>query len=215
MTPQAKLQGFLRDLLTLEVSTLVVDQIPDYVVLDVTQQLDGLAKQWERTYRPASAGPQAPIEPENAIGSPAPLQNRFRSIAAARGASSAARAGSPTGFAAKSAAPAPEDTVAARAQLLASLLPPSDDEIREQPEERLLAIRRIATLGAAPIALHTMLSVSGDLVNLVAKEFSGPDQADVRALHAEGVQHALGWWRTLSQFVVDCLGAVLGKIKEP
>jgi hypothetical protein len=214
VTPQAKLQGFLRDLLTLEVSTLVVDQIPDYVVLDVNQQLEGLAKQWERASGSASAGLQAPIEPENAAGSPAPLRNRFRSIAAARGARSAVRAGLPAGLAAPIAAAPPEDIVTARAQLLATLLPPSDEEIREQPEEKLLAIRRIAALGAHPIALHTMLSVNGDLVNLVAKEFSGPDQADVRALHAEGVQHALGWWRTLSQFVVDCLGTILGKIQE-
>lgn len=244
MANDSKLQAFLSDLLTLEVTTVVLDEIPSHVALDVKRQVAETGARMAARHRRhlERSRPDALEGAESASGAsrrraragkePAEgtsLKAVFQGIAdsgvedgsgsADEAEEAVARAPRAKASAALEGQPAlpPEDQPAharrvERARVLAELLPDSDAELEELAVDRRMALRRMATLADYPIALHTTLSVSGDLMNLCASAHTGPEGAAIRALHAEGVANAIGWWKSLAQAVAGFLGLVLETI---
>jgi hypothetical protein len=251
---QNKLESFFKDLLTLEVTTVVVDEIPPEVVLDVKRQVAVTGRRmWTQMAAStttagataagaAMAGPEAGAVAENGKPPqstppqptppqptpPSSLKDMLDAVArhgarakadleqklhSAKTNQEAALAMSPADAEVAQNEAAESARRGERASVLLALLPQDDAEDMDTlPEERRVALRRVATLANYPIALHTTISVSGDLTTLCAREHAGPSGAAVRALHAEGVANAIGWWRVLADSIAGFLKNVLDAI---
>lgn len=230
-----KLQDYLRDILTLEVTTVVVDRIPDLVTLDLGSQVHEsvkrLAKRIDESSAiateaaPAAAAPAASAATLDSLS----LDELFARVEAASrrpGREAAMPETAPiavltkgqAGPAPRSSESLPRQQLIERVQMIRMLLPTTGAQEARQlggsspaqtPEQQRMALQRLIILGDQPIGLHTTLSVGGDIVNLVARELTGPESASVRQIHGEGVSHAIGWWRALAELVADGLGRVL------
>ncbi len=259
-----KLQGYLRDLLTLEVTTIVLDEIPDQVTLDLKSHLETMIGKWHEDTHPATrsvdSGPDgtkmrsAPADGPRGQGSGAGAREgasqwtttyaKLQQLAETAPGESAdgEDEGSPVTAdaapAAGGAAPGPGGVRSsdlrlsrrrkgpsratralrgARAKMMLDLCsngPGAEAPLEDLPEKRRLALRRIATLGDSPIAAHTTLSVSGDLVNLISSECATAEGELIRRMHVEGVTNAIGWWNSMAVFVRDTLGSILGLISS-
>ncbi len=229
-----KLSDYLRDLLTLEVTTIVVDRIPEHVTLDLKTQLRVMGDEWANdaarrrgdTESSATTAPRgtAPAKHRSlhalfaTIASAGPAvrapSRSPREVAASTETVGVRTKGDEGGAEGKVASPAEPAEVrrAERAKLIRDLLPSDDQELDVLPEKARIALRRMATLGDCPISAHTTLSVNGDLVNLIAADLAKPEYADVRRMHAEGVTNAIGWWNSVAAFVRDVLGSLLDAI---
>jgi hypothetical protein len=188
VTLQRNIESHLRDLLTLEVTTVVVSEIPPEIV-------QGLRGRIESLERGLTQGTEAKKN----------LGERFMDLAR----SMAKGELPPLEWPSDGSAP-DQDRMMAMAQLMHGMR-----DVDELPPEKWI----LTTLGHHPIALHTTISVSGDLVTLVAEKYTKDEKKAIRDVHAEGIRHAVGFWTTIGEFAVSglnvILGALVGKLQDP
>lgn len=239
-----KVEAFLKGLLTLEITTVVVDEIPPDVMISMRDQLTLMGQRMRETEDAAptpgrardatsvsnegaaEAARSAKKDTKPATTEPASLKELFGAIAKEAQAKAREKADMATGRtgqesttrlteqqiqAAREEA-AKQDRRSERARVLHDLLPPTDAELETLSGEQHATLRRMLALGDHPIALHTTISVSGDVTNLCARRYAGPSGEAIRALHAEGVSHAIGWWKSLAEGVAGFLQALLQAI---
>ncbi len=204
---------YLQDLLTLEVTTIVVDNIPDEIVCDLSTRVEMLLKKLEALPgdEHLHADPAATSDAANGAPAERDLGQRYeRSAHKMRAIPSMATASVPS----DAMASVPDSE---RLMAISSLLRgvKNFDDIKNMPGNKRLALQRLSVLGHHKIAMHTSLSVGRDIVTMMDSEFTTADQKPVRDIHADSIRHAISWWAALGDFVVDGLSRILGGTAKP
>ncbi|MEZ4382943.1 MAG: hypothetical protein R3A79_16575 [Nannocystaceae bacterium] len=109
------------------------------------------------------------------------------------------------------AAPAIRDNELTRNQINGS-----GDSTRKPPplplaaDDRVL-LRKTWELSTELIALQSVITLDGDVVSRVSRDFADDDHKVIHRIHGEGLTIAMANWSALMQAIAAMIGSVLGK----
>jgi hypothetical protein len=198
-------QAFLRNLLYLDIITLVVDEVPVPDGRSLHESLSALVHQEsgdgsvnKLASEPYSRPAALPLDQ---------IQKRLLEIAAEsrnltsqRKVEALAPSASLDGFAPRAMAIYDAiDTLHGDEKKFALQTEVSQDELRAT-----MQIGHLVVLGREEVKIRTRMSLLGDVVTWVKRE----PEAGLTAAHQHSVESAVGWWGTLLNTAVSALGSL-------
>lgn len=203
------IQRFAKNLLYLDVTTLVVDEVPVDDARSLHARLDALTADPAEPPRGEKLSPTLDATSKEPA-SLAEIQRRLREISTAPSDAGAressfspdAKATSrhPTGL--RERAPAllqATHALGGRSEALALTDNVSENELRA-----VMKIDHLVALGTSQVQIRTRMSLLGDVVTWVKRD------ADERVIeiHQRSLQHAAGWWGTLLDAALNAAGSL-------
>lgn len=82
------------------------------------------------------------------------------------------------------------------------------------PRERA-SLRKMWELGTDTVVMQTVVSLDGDVINRIEREYAGEQFQILHRLHAEAVSTSISTWRFLVETVVGVVENLLGMITRP
>ena len=222
---QADLENASRQILTLEINTIVRDEIlgtkmdnPERALMDIsiwyTTKLNSIARQMLNDPRcplDAPARGKDPFRDFNATASGLVDKALFETIHGRAKALFVAASDwgvSPEGSGQLMLCRIQEKCGQVE-QLLAARTPKSD-----QPPSgtQLMLLRKIWEVGTEEIAIQTVIQIDGDVITRVQAAHAGPD-APMLALHHDAVRTAVDFWSGLVSLVITTVQRIVGLAK--
>jgi hypothetical protein len=200
--------GFLRNLLYLDITTLVVDEVPTEDARPLREKLDALIPGQNNAERAATTTSRSVAESGN-TASLAEIRRRIQALMPKHDPN--ASAGTAGDLEAIADEPSPSEHVLR--ERVPSLLQAIevlessdkklalDDKVTADELRAVMKLDHLVALGAYEVQVRTRINLFGDVVTWVKRDTDG----DVTEVHQHSVQSAVGWWGTLLNTAVSVL----------